>query len=212
MIYKVRTVFLLCVIACVISGCASGVPHTIVRDYNQRGIRLIVLAPVDNRTNDKQAAQLLRENILEKLYIKGYPKIPLDMIDEKLTSDCGWNPKVNSEYNISPEIIGELLGVDAVMYCSLLEWKTSFITVYAPTTVSVSLELKDAKTGANLWSSRYRVVDRHYDFTRKRLELKACQSYEPAIRKIVDETLFSLPDGPDSVGKPPPEKRFWELW
>ncbi|MBN2538991.1 MAG: DUF799 family lipoprotein [Deltaproteobacteria bacterium] len=212
MIYKVRAVFMLFVIACVISGCASGIPHTIVQDYNQRGIRLIVLAPVDNRTNDKQAAQLLRENMLEKLYIKGYPRIPLDMIDEKLTSDCGWNPEINSAYNVSPEIIGELLGVDAVMYCSLLEWKTSFITVYAPTTVSVSLELRDAKTGANLWSLRYRVVDRHYDFTRKRLELKACQSYEPAIRKIVDETLSSLPDGPDSVGKPAPEKRFWELW
>jgi len=87
-----------------------------------------------------------------------------------------------------------------------------FISVYAPTTVSVSLELKSVRTGTTLWSSRYSVVDRHYDFTRKRLELKACQSYEPAIRKIIDETLSSLPDGPDSVGKPPPEKRFWELW
>ena len=203
---------MLCVIACIISGCASGVSHTIVPDYNQRGIRLIALVPVDNKTNDKQAEQLLREDILENLYFKGYPRIPLDMIDEKLTADCGWNPEINSGCNVSPEIIGKLLGVDAVMYCSLLEWKTSFISVYAPTTISVSLELKDAGTGANLWSSGYSVVDRHYDFTRKRLELKACQSYEPAIRKIVDETLSSLPDGPDSVGKPPPEKRFWELW
>ncbi len=212
MIYKVRKVFLLCVITCAISGCASGVPHTIVQDYNQKSIRLIALAPVDNRTNDKQAAQLLREDILENLYFKGYPRIPLDMIDEKLTADCGWNLENNGEFNVSPEVVGDLLGVDAVMYCTLLEWKTSFISVYAPTTVSVSLELKDAKTGANLWSSSYSVVDRHYDFTRKRLELKACQSYEPAIREIVDETLSSLPDGPDSVGKPPPEKRFWELW
>ncbi|MBW2558427.1 MAG: DUF799 family lipoprotein [Deltaproteobacteria bacterium] len=212
MIYKTKKIFLLCVVACVISGCASGIPHTIIPDYNQRGIRLIALVPVDNKTNDKQAAQLLREDILENLYFKGYPRIPLDMIDEKLTADCGWNLEKNSGRNISPEVIGDLLGVDAIMYCSLLEWKTSFISVYAPTTVSVSLELKDAETGANLWSSRYSVTDRHYDFTRKRLELKACQSYEPAIRKIVDETLSSLPDGPDSVGKPPPEKRFWELW
>jgi len=212
LIHKIRKVFLLCVVACVISGCASGIPHTIVPDYSQKGIRLIALAPVDNRTNDKQAAQLLREDILENLYFKGYPRIPLDMIDEKLTADCGRNLEINNGCNISPEVIGKLLGVDAVMYCSLLEWKTSFISVYAPTTVSVSLELKDAETGANLWSSRYSVTDRNYDFTRKRLELKACQSYEPAIRKIVDETLSSLPDGPDSVGKPLPEKRIWELW
>jgi len=193
-------------------GCASGIPHTIVPDYNQKGIRLIALVPVDNKTNDKQAAQLLREEILEKLYFKGYPRIPLDMIDEKLTTDCGGNIEANRECNIPLEIIGKRLGVDAIMYCTLLEWKTSFISVYAPTTVSVSLELKGVRTGTILWSSKYSVVDRHYDFTRKRLELKACQSYEPAIREIVDETLSSLPDGPDSVGDTSPEKSFWKLW
>ena len=189
---------------CFIMGCASGVPHTIVPDYNQKGIRLIALLPIDNKTNDKQAAQLLRNEILETLYFKGYPRIPLEVIDEKLAAD--------NEGNLSFEAIGKQLGVDAVMCCTLLEWKTSFISVYAPTTVSVSMELKDAGTGATLWSSRYKVVDRHYDFTRKRLELKAYQSYEPAIREIVDETLSSLPDGPDSVGDMSPEKSFWKLW
>ncbi len=204
---------MLCVTAGVIMGCASGIPHKIVPDYNQKGIRLIAMLPVDNKTNDKQAAQLLREEILEKLYFKGYPRIPLDMIDEKLTTDCGGSIEADCEYNLPLEIIGKRLGVDAVIYCTLLEWKTSFVSVYAPTTVSVSLELKDVRTGATLWSSRYSVMDRHYDFTRKRLELKACQSYEPAIQEIVDETLSSLPDGPDSVGDTSPaEKSFWEIW
>lgn len=212
MVYKLKRVFLLCVTACVITGCASGVPHTIIPDYNQRGIRLIALVPVDNKTNVKQASQLLREEILEKLYFKGYPRIPLDMIDEKLTTDCGWSVEANNEFNLPIEVVGKQLGVDAVMYCTLLEWETSFISVYAPTTVSVSLELKDSGTGATLWSSRYSVVDRHYDFTKKRLELKACQSYEPAIGKIVDETLSTLPDGPDSVGDTSPEESFWKLW
>lgn len=202
---------MLFLVACVISGCASGPPRTIVSDYNQREIRLIALAPVDNVTGDTQAAQLLRGTILETLYFKGYPRIPLDMIDEKLAADCGWAPG-DKTCNVSPEVIGKLLGVDAVLYCSLLEWKTSFISMYAPTTVSVLLELKDAGTGATLWSSRYSVVDRHYDFTRKRLELKAYQAYEPAIREIVDETFASLPDGPDSVKQPPPEKGFWKFW
>jgi len=196
---------------CVMSGCASGISHTIAPDYNQGAIRLIALAPVDNKTEDAQAARLLREGILEALYFKGYPRIPLSMIDEKLTQHRDRNED-NSKSGIPPEVIGKLLGVDAVMYCSLLEWDTSFISMYAPTTVSVSLELKDAGTGATLWSSKYRVVDRHYDFTRKRLELKACQSYEPAIREIICETFTSLPDGPDFVGKPPPEKKFWKIW
>jgi len=212
LIDKIEKVFLLCVVACVISGCASGIPHTIVPDYNKMGIRLIALMPVDNRTNDKQAGQIVREDVFETLYFKGYPRIPLDVIDERLTADCGWDPETNSGCDVSPEVIGKLLGVDAIMYCSLLEWKSSFITVYGSTKVSILFELKDAETGAILWSSRYRVADRHYDFTRMRLELKACQFYEQAVREIVDETLSSLPDGPDSVRKTPPEKRFWGLW
>ncbi len=211
MIYKLKAGVVLCVIVCVMSGCASRISHTIVPDYNQRGIRLIALAPVDNKTEDTQAARLLREKILEALYFKGYPRIPLSIIDEKLTAHHGRNAD-DSKGDISPEAIGKLLGVDAAMYCSLLEWKTSFISMYAPTTVSVSFELKDAGTGATLWSSRYSIVDRHYDFTRKRLELKAYQSYEPAIREIIDETFTSLPDGPDFVGKPPLEKKFWKFW
>ncbi|MEA2014510.1 MAG: DUF799 family lipoprotein [Thermodesulfobacteriota bacterium] len=212
MIKKTRRLFVLCIIACVISGCASGVSHTIVPDYDKMGIRLIALMPVDNKTNDKQAAKLVREDIFETLYFKGYPRIPLDMIDEKIAVDCEWSPETLSVCNISPEVIGKLLGVDAVMYCTLLEWKSSFVSIYGSTTVDVLLELKDAETGEVLWSSRSSVADRHYDFTRKRLELKACQFYEQAIREIVDETLSSLPNGPDSVQKLSPEKRFWGLW
>ena len=112
---------MLCVIACVISGCTSGISHTIVPDYNQKGIRLIALAPVDNKTGDTRAAMLLREKMLETLYFKGYPRIPLSMIDEKLTAYHGRNAG-DSKGDIPPEVIGKLLGVDAVMYGSLLEW------------------------------------------------------------------------------------------
>jgi hypothetical protein len=211
LIVKLKAGIVLCLIACVISGCASKVPHAVVPDYAERGIRLIALAPVDNKSDDTEAARLLREKILRVLYFKGYPRIPLDMIDERLAVECGSNPG-DAACNVSPEVMGGLLGVDAVMYCSLLEWQTSFIGVYATTTVSVSLELKDAGTGTTLWSSQNSIAERHYDLTRKRLELKACQAYEPAVRQIVEEALSSLPDGPDSAGKPPPEKSFWKFW
>jgi len=201
----------LCLIVCVVSGCASRIPHGVVSDYTERGIRLIALAPVDNKAEDPQAARLLRVKVLEALYFKGYPRIPLDMIDERLAAECSPNPG-GAVCSTAPEVIGKLLGVDAVMYCSLLEWKTSFIGVYATTTVSVAFELKDAGTGATLWNSRNSIAERHYDFTRKRLELKACQAYEPAVRQVIEEALSGLPDGPDSAGGPPPEKSFWKFW
>lgn len=202
-----KTVIILCITACVMAGCASRDPHTIVSDYDKRGIRLIALAPVDNKTDDMEAARLLREKILEALYFKGYPRIPLGMIDEKLKaggSDRGTG-------TMSPEAIGNLLGVDAVIYGTLTEWTTTFIGMYASTTVSVSLVLKDTQTGTTVWSAKHRIVQRNYDLTRERLQLKSYQAYEPAIREIIDKTLSSLPDGPDFVGSPPPEKKFWKF-
>lgn len=208
MIHIRKVVIILCVTACVMAGCAFRDPHTIVSDYDKRGIRLIALAPVDNKTDDMEAARLLREKILEALYFKGYPRIPLSMIDEKLKAG-GSDDRTGT---MSPEAIGNLLGVDAVMYGTLTEWKTTFIGMYASTTVSVSLVLKDAQTGTTVWSAKHRIVERNYDLTRERLELKSYQAYEPAIREIIDKTLSSLPDGPDFVGSPPPEKKFWKFW
>jgi len=190
------------------AGCAFKDPHTIASDSFDKGIRLIALAPVENKTDDVEASRLLREKILEALYFKGYPRIPLSMIDEKLkTLGNG-----DGTGNISPEAIGDILGVDAVMYSTLTEWTTTFIGMYASTTVSVSLVLKDTQTGTTIWSAKHRIIERNYDLTRERLELKSCQAYEPAIREIIDKTLSSLPDGPDFVGSPPPEKKFWKFW
>lgn len=210
MIDKLKASIVLCLIICVISGCASGIPYTLAPDYGKRGIRLIALAPVTNKSGDEQAARLLRERVLDALYFKGYPRIPLGMIDEKVAEHTGRDTDASKD-SIPPEVMGKLLDVDAVMYCRLLERKTSFVGMYAPTTVSVEIELKDIG-GATLWSSRHGIVDRHYDFTRERLELKAYQAYEPAIREIIDKTFSSLPDGPDFVGKPPAEKSCWKFW
>jgi hypothetical protein len=71
--------------------------------------------------------------------------------------------------------------------------------VYAPTRVSVFFELRSAKTGETLWSSRYRTVKRNYGISREQLELEACQVYEPAIQEVVNTAVGTLPDGPDGM-------------
>ena len=41
---------------------------------------------------------------------------------------------------------------------------------------------------------------RNYGFSRKSLELKSCQVYEPAIQEVLNRALETLPDGPDAIG------------
>jgi len=210
--YRLRNILLLIIVICFIFGCGSKVSRTIIPDYDKKGIRLVALLPVKNKTNDTRAAQILRRAILEELYFKGYPKIPLQVVDDKLTPICGESTAC-ADKNVPPEAVGEILGVDAVMCCTLAEWKTSFIFVYAPTTVSVFFELRSAKTGETLWKTSYKVVKRDYDFTEKGLEMKSCETSELAVHEIVDKAMSTLPNSPDFPGGSPPKKRnFLGLW
>lgn len=179
------------------AGCTS-IPSKVHPDYSKSGTRLIAVLPVKNQTADTKAAQMLREKVFNELYFKGYPKISLQLIDEKLSKVYGGYADFKREI-IPPKAVGELLGVDAVLYATLYECSTSFSYMYAPIRVSVMFELRSAKTGVTLWSSRYSTVKRNYGFSREQLELETCQEYESALQEVVDNVMKSLPDSPDSV-------------
>ena len=85
-------------------GCAAKNTSSISRDYKEMGVRLIALMPVDNTSADESAPQILRQGVLEKLYFKGYPKIPLHIIDEKI-ADMQHQGAADQSKKISPHAI-----------------------------------------------------------------------------------------------------------
>ncbi len=197
-IKSVRHTFLCLLVLCLFFGCGKKTPQAVRPEAAPKPvIRLVAVLPVDNRSADPQAARVLRERVLKEIYFKGYPKIPLAVVDEKIAKN------VKDAARISPKIIGDMLGVDAVMYCTLLEWKTSFFYVYARTSVSARFELRSAKTGETLWKAERRAGKRNYDITRERVEMESLQAYEPAIDEVVSNAMKTFPDGPDFLGSPP---------
>jgi hypothetical protein len=177
------------------AGCASKIPHTIVSDYDKRGTRLIAVMPVSNGLPDQKITEMLRNKLVEELYFKGYPKIPLGVIDDMLVV---YFP--GSGGKVSPKAIGEMLRVDAVLYSTLNESGMGRGIISAATAVGAEFELLSTKTGESLWRVQHRVSHRNYGFTRKQLELKSAQDYEPALQEVVNRALETLPDGPDGIG------------
>ncbi len=194
-----KRILLMITVVIAVQGCASKQPYSVNPDYSKKGTRLIAILPVNMKTGDARVGQMLREMILNELYFKGYPKVPLQSIDEKLAKIYKGNMDLRRE-NIPPKAIGDLLGVDAVLYAYLEECSTDFSYVYAPTHVAVFFELRSAKTGETLWSYRNRTVKRNYGISREQLEMESCQVYEPAMQELVDKAMQTLPDGPDSAG------------
>lgn len=195
------------------TGCGREVRCTLSPDFGEKGIARIAIMPVVNRSDDQDAARLLRAEIFEKLYFKGYPKIPLEVIDGRLGDAEDAGGKSESE-PISPAIVAGLLDVDAVMYCTVEEWSTSpsLVHVYAPTAVAVTFELKSAESGEMLWCTRHRVVERNYDITESGLTMQSYESYGEAVREIVAAALSTLPDGPEYLGAQKTDAGFLKWW
>jgi len=194
MVKTFRPLWLLLVLI-FIAGCAAKIPHAIVSDFGKRGTRLIAVMPVKNISSDAKSGVMLRAKLVEELYFKGYPRVPLRLIDEKLAG-----VSAGSEVEVSPQVVGEILKVDAALYPTLNESRMGSGILYASTVAEAGFELRSTKTGEILWRVRHQEVYRNYGFSRKNLELKSSQVYEQAIDDVVNRALETLPDGPDASG------------
>jgi hypothetical protein len=188
--------FILIALTLLVSGCAKKIPHFLAPEFDKRGIRLVAVLPVANQSKNMEAASMFRDKVLEAIYFKGYPKIPLNVIDEKL-SKLYKNYQQPSVESVSPRSVGELLGVDAVLYVNLQECDTSFVLLSAKTSVSATFELRSARTNDSLWSTKYSVSERNFEITKERLKMRSCQVFEPAMQEILDKVMQTLPEGPD---------------
>ncbi|MBA4395937.1 MAG: hypothetical protein C0394_00895 [Syntrophus sp. (in: bacteria)] len=189
-------VFVIMVIT-IIAGCGGRAKPVSIPGYAEKGIRLIAVMPVKSTATDPKITRLMREKIMETLYFKGYPRIPLGLIDDKLAAVYGKLPDGGAD--IPPQAVGSLLAVDAVLYVTLNECSTATTYLYAATIISAGFDLRDAKTGETLWKAQPQNVERNFDVSKQRLERTIYQVLEPAIQDVVEKALQGLPDGPDVI-------------
>jgi len=180
------------VILSMMMGCAAKSQN--ITNQNEKDkiqAKIIAVLPIESKSSNDKAVQLLRSRLLEELYFKGYPKLPLETVDAKLES-----LHVKKVYAVPPQKLKEILGADAGMYCSLTEDNKSKI-FYAPIKIAVRCELRSAETGDVLWKSQSESVRRNFDFTNKGLEKKSRQDFEAVIDEVVNKVIKTLPDGPN---------------
>lgn len=181
-----------------ICGCASQAPSVVTKNENKTA-KVIAVLPVDNKTSDDKAPQLFRSKVLDELYFKGYSNLPTEIIDRKLKLLYG-NENKNQRGVIAPNVIKELVGADAVMYCTITEGKRSVSLFYAPVTVAASCELRSTQTGEVLWNGRCKSTSRNFDLPGERVEMKSYEAFESVIDEVVNEVMKTLPDGPKLKG------------
>lgn len=200
---------LICIVLLFMAGCIS---RTAIDDSSpsptaadEPGLRLIAVMPVEDRVGDAQASEMLREELLQQLYFKGYPRIPLSFIDERLEAISGNDDTLT----IATPWAAASLGVDALLYTTLTEWSISRAFLYGSTAIAASFELRRAETGQTLWRGSHQVKDRHVGITGGRVEGKAYISYGAALSELLETAMSTFPEGPEALQPPLPDTRPW---
>ena len=179
-----------------IIGCSSQPPYKV---KNDNAAKVIAVMAVDNKTTDSKTSMLLRSKIINELYLKGYTKLFPEIIDKKL--EPLYSKENKGGYGIiAPQVVKELVGADAVMYCTLIESKRSVGWFYAPVSVAVRCESRSAQTGEVVWSAEYKSNSRNFDVTGNRLEIKSRAAFEEVMDEVVTKLMETLPDGPKLQG------------
>jgi hypothetical protein len=197
MIHRIQSIAVFFVMIMMITGCSSRAKPASIPGYVEKGIRIIVVMPVKAPTVDPKVVRLMRDRIMETLYFKGYPRIPLGLVDGTLAKVYDKVPE--SGVDIPPQAVRTLLNADAVLYVTVNELRTSTAWLYAATIISATFELRDGKTGETIWKAQPQNVERSFDVTTQRLERTVYQVLEPALQAMVEQALQGLPEGPDAI-------------
>ena len=193
------SVYFLLIFTLIIAGCSSQSPYNMKNDNDQNAAKIIAVLAVDNKTADSKASVILRNKVLDELYFKGYAKIPPEFIDKKLEPLYGKESKSVAGI-IAPQVLKELVGADAVMYCTLIESKRSVGWFYAPVSIAARCELRGTQTGEVSWSAEYKSTSRNFDITSNRVEIKSRAAFEELMEEVVKKVMETLPDGPKLRG------------
>lgn len=178
-------------------GCATP-HHLLVEDYKNRNLRSIAVLPVQNETPNLQAPDVFRPIVFQKIKQKGYESPELSFIDSQLAGkDIREAGQIHS---LTPQDLGKLLNVDALLYTTVTEFSTTYLVAYASISVGAKFELKDARTGELLWHADHRVKDVkasvHQKGLQESLKFAIQKSYAPYSQKVTDTCLNTLPNGP----------------
>ncbi|MGB7631553.1 MAG: GNA1162 family protein [Candidatus Deferrimicrobium sp.] len=116
----------------------------------------VAVAPMENKSNDLSASDIIRDAFVEGVARKGVAVLPVAESDRILRETLGisYGGQLPST---TPEEVCKALGVEAVFYGDVQEWSKTTTGVYNSSTVAAVFRLY-GNDGALLWEGNDRQV------------------------------------------------------
>lgn len=109
----------------------------------------VAVAPMENRSNDINASEIIRSAFVEAITRGGWNVIPTDESDRMLRESLGitYGGQLAST---TPGEVCRKLGVEGVFFGEIREWNKTTTGIYNNVTVAASFELYD-RNGTRVW-------------------------------------------------------------
>lgn len=131
-----------------LAGCAAK-PYDYTNFHAHPPCSIVVLPPINNSTDIRGTYGYL-STVTRPLAEMGYYVFPVAEVDEFMKENG--LPTAGEMQQASLKKIGDILGADAVLYITLLQYGSKYEVITSVTTVSAEAKLVDVKTGLTLWS------------------------------------------------------------
>ena len=133
-----------------LSGCSSIGPRIAPNPANPN--RTVAVLPMYNMTNSLDGAEYVRERFSKELSRHQYAVMDTAEVTSILQEQTGITLGSQLEMT-SPDVIGEILGVDMLVYGYLLDFDDVILGLYNARIVRAAFKAVEVKTGRLLWSN-----------------------------------------------------------
>ena len=213
-IYARWSILLALLVGAVAGACAEMKAVDLVSpNFNSYVPKSVAVLPMDNMSTDLDATPLIRPIVQQRVIFRGYNCLPLEQVDRVLKEK---GVMVSHDvYMFKPQELGQMLGVDAVVYGTVDEFNKHYAVIFADIIVSLKLSMVDTMSGNTLWQSQHTATQntaldtllialQHYDKPADALAAAAAYNaafavltaYRPYAEAAAAQAMASLPPGP----------------
>src|SRR3989338_6764509 len=132
-----------------LSACAMG---PLRKADPNNPIKTVAVLPMVNQTNDVEAPQYVRAEFDKRIPNYFYSNKPMKDTDQLLKDQMGVTLWAQLDMT-TPQKLGELLGVDGVIYGTLMNFDTQITGFLNVKKVRAKFKLVNTKTGETVWQN-----------------------------------------------------------
>lgn len=134
-----------------LTACAAGPRVRPVAPDPSNPVYTVAILPFYNATNDVKGPRMIREEFFRRIQGRHYSVMPLEQTDSVLVNRMGITLGSQLEMT-TPGKVGEVLGVDGVIYGYVLNFDDITTGLYNVKKVRAGFKLVDTRTGVVVWS------------------------------------------------------------